>query len=469
MSTTTVGLGVRLTAHPLQRIGAFALSSLVHRRPMGLKKLTHPLELTEADLRAANANMIRDLARTADITTSKEPGGFWLGASYLFWPNCPINTTNRKSLLGQALKDRLAQWRELPEADTVLDARCVLCDHPACGFYGKVDIPLLESSSYRNTTIPNHEGMALCRGCLLSFYALPYGCSIGGGRATALHSWDDDLLRAHTKYQVDQTRLQAVATAPKGERVSYARQLAGLSGLRGYEETVTDGVELMVFTNSNKEQDLAVHAMEQPAAEWIRALPRTSLHWLGRAHRWEKVPGRSMLARNLFDRPERVIPTVSHFLRERVLGKQGLCARTPLLSSTCSSYATKVLQVSSADLDQLDQLAVRIAQDLNTEDDKELKKFLQARKKIATLRAWLQRRSVERTLRTQEAEPFITQRQWRLLFDAEDRVFLHRDLLFIGVLNHLHELKPAWRGRDHDDVTTEDLIPDPQLDAENDQ
>lgn len=467
MSTTTTGLSVRLTAHPLQRVGAFALSSLVHRRPVGLKQLAHPVELTEQDLRAANANMMRDLDRTTTIATSKEPGGFWLGVSYLFWPNCPINTTNRKSLLGQGLKDKLAQWRTLPETDTFLDARCVLCDHPACGFYGKVDVPLLESSSYRNTTIPTHEGMALCRGCLLSFYALPYGCAIGGGRATALHSWDDDLLRALTKFQVDQTRSQAVAGAPAGERPSYARQLAALSGLRGYEETVTDGVELMVFTNSNKEQDLAVHAMDQPSTEWIRDLPREPLMWLGRTHRWEKVPGRSMLARNLFDLPERVVPTVSHFLRERALGKDGICAQTPLLSATCSSYATKVLQVSSTDLDQIDQLAARIAHVLNTEDDKELKKFLQARKKIATLRAWLQRQSVERTLRTKETEPFITQRQWRLLFDAEDRVFLHRDLLFIGVLNHLHELKPTWRGRDHDDVSTDDLIPDADLDAEN--
>lgn len=469
MSTTITGLSVRLTAHPLQRVGAFALSSLAHRKPVRLKELVHPTELTEKDLRAANANMTHDLGRTTDIATSKDPGGFWLGASYLFWPNCPINTTNRKSLLGQDLKDKLSQWRGLPETDTVLDSRCVLCDQLACGFYGKVDVPLLESSSYRNTTIPTHEGMALCRGCLLSFYALPYGCAIGGGRATALHSWDDDLLRTLTKFQVDQTRRQAVTGAPSGGRPSYARQLAALSGLRGYEETVTDGVELMVFTNSNKEQDLAVHAMDQPATEWICDLPPTPLAWLGRAHRWEKVPGRSMLARNLFDQPERVIPTVSHFLRERALGKDGICAQTPLLFDTCSSYATKVLQVSSTDLDQINQLAARIAQVLNTEDDKDLKKFLQARKKIATLSAWLQRQSIDRTLRTQEAAPFITERQWRLLFDAEDRVFLHRDLLFIGVLNHLHELKPAWRGRDHDDVSTDDLIPDTNPEAENDR
>jgi hypothetical protein len=456
-----------LTAHPLQRVGAFALAVLAHTRKVRLSEVAYPQELTEQELRAANARMTEDLKLTTSVFDAKGPNGFWLGASYLLWPNCPINTTNRRSLLGDALEEKLHQWRNIPERERQVQAHCVLCDQPACGFYGKVDIPLLERASDRNTTIPTHEGMALCRGCLLSFYALPYGCSIGGGRATALHTWDDDLLRATTKFQVDLTRKHAVTGAPAGERPSYARQLAGLKRLRGYDETITDGVELLVFTNSNKEQDLAVHHMDQPLAEWIRSLPRHELLLLGRTHRWEKVPGRSMLARNLFDRPERVIPTVSHFLRERAVGDGGISAHTPVLSATCSSYATKVLQVPTTNLDQINQLARRIAHVLNTEDDKKLKQFLQARKKLATLRAWLQSESVNRTLRTTEPDPFITERQWRLLFDSEDQVFLHRDLLFIGVLNHLHDLKPDWRGADHNDVTDDDLITTDDLEAEN--
>ncbi|MCY9785212.1 hypothetical protein KIK06_15110 [Nocardiopsis sp. EMB25] len=467
MSTTTTALGVRLTAHPLQRVGAFALAVLAHPKKVPLRKVVHPRELTEQDLRAANAHMTADLERTTSITDAKGPHGFWLGVSYLLWPNCPINTTNRKSLLGDQLKDKLHQWRNLPEVEPQVGARCVLCDHPACGFYGKVDIPLLERASDRNTTIPSHEGMALCRGCLLSFYALPYGCAIGGGRATALHTWDDDLLRATTKFQVDQTRRHAITGSPAGERPSYARQLAGLKRLRGYDETVTDGVELLVFTNSNKEQDLAVHHMDQPLAEWIRSLPRHELRLLGRSHRWEKVPGRSMLARNLFDLPDRVIPTVSHFLRERALGQDGISAHTPVLSATCSSYATKVLQVSTTNLDQIDQLARRIAHVLNTEDNTKFKQFLQARRKLATLKTWLRNQSIDRTLRTTEPDPFITERQWRLLFDDGDQVFLHRDLLFIGVLNHLHDLNPSWRGTDHDDTTDDDQITGDDLEAEN--
>ena len=466
MSATVTGLSVRLTAHPLQRVGAFALSSLVHEGPVSTRKLVHPLELTDQDLRSANSHMTADLALTTELASSKEPNGFWLGASYLFWPNCPINTTKRKSLLGDQLLDRLHQWRDLPDEDPEIDARCVLCDHPACGFYGKVDVPLLESTAYRNTTVPGHAGMALCRGCLLSFYALPYGCAIGGSRAAVLHSWDDDLLRAITAFQVKVTRRQAVTGDPPGKRPFYARQLTALSRLRGYEETITDGVELLVFTNNNKEQDLATHYLDQPLAEWIRDLPEHHLGPLGRAHRWERVPGRSMLARNLFDQPERVIPTVSYYLRESALGQNGIPSRAPVLAAACSSYATKVLQVSDTDLDQINQLAARIADVVNTEDDKDLKKFLQARKKMTTLRAWLQRESVNRTLRTQEPDPFITEQQWRLLFDADDRVFLHRDLLLIGVLNHLHELRPAWRSQNHDDSSPEDLIPNDDLDAE---
>ena len=466
MSAAATGLSVRLTAHPMQRVGAFALSSLVHDGPVSTRKLVHPLELTDQDLRAANSHMTADLALTTELASSKEPNGFWLGASYLFWPNCPINTTNRKSLLGRPLLDRLHQWRDLPNEDPGVNARCVLCDYPACGFYGKVDVPLLESTAYRNTTIPGHEGMALCRGCLLSFYALPYGCAIGGGRATVFHSWDDHLLRAITAFQVKVTRKQAFTGSPSGQRPFYERQLMSLTRLRGYEETLTDGVELLVFTNSNKEQDLSTHCLEQPNAEWIRDLPPHQMAPLGRAHRKDKVPGRSMLARNLFDEPERIIPTVSSYLYEHVLGHGKISTHTPALAVACSSYATKVLQVSDAALGQIHHLAVRITHALNTEDDKELKNFLNAARKMTRLRSWLRRKSIHRTLHTQEPDPLITEEQWRLLFDDDNRVFLHRDLLLIGVLNHLHELDPAWRGRIPEDSSDEDDISYEDLDAE---
>ncbi|MBB6174932.1 hypothetical protein HNR23_004992 [Nocardiopsis mwathae] len=454
----------------MQRIGAFALTSLAHQRSVRTKHLKHPEQLTPDELRAANENMTADLERTTRVADSKAPGGFWLGVSYLFWPNCPINTTNRKSLVGAQLQEKLHEWRRIPERDVPIGAHCVLCDHAACGYFGKTGVPLAESASYRNTTIPGHDGMALCRGCLLSLYALPYGCEIGGGRATALHSWDDDFLRAVTTFQVRRTRKRALTPFSGTTMYAYARQLAGLSRLRGYEETVTEGVELLVFTNSNKEQDLRSHTMNQPSSEWIRTLTRKQTGLLGRAHRWEKVPGRSVLARNLFDYPDRVLQTTARHLMACADDSGMPPASTPELAEVCSSYAEKVLMVPDADLRHIDGLAQRIAHHVNRADDNtEFKKFLQARRKLSTLRTWLQNQAIHRTLRTDEAEPFITEYQWRLLFDADDQVFFHRDLLVIGVLNHLHELDPKWRAAEPEPLADEDHLLDDDLDAENNQ
>ncbi|MFE9319947.1 hypothetical protein ACIHDR_09715 [Nocardia sp. NPDC052278] len=120
--------------------------------------------------------MTADVVATAELVDTKAPRSFWLSASYLLWPNSKMNPTNRKSLSIPQWRDQINQWRERPTA--VLDAPCVLCGQPACGFYGKVEVPLAASIEHRNTTVPGHDGMTLCVGCLTSFYALPYGCSI---------------------------------------------------------------------------------------------------------------------------------------------------------------------------------------------------------------------------------------------------------------------------------------------------
>ena len=170
--------------------------------------------------------------------------------------------------------DRLESWRTLPGPEQTIGVPCALCGRPACGFYGKVDVPLGASTAHRNTTARGHEGLALCRGCLASFHALPYGCAIAGGRAAVLHSWDERFMAVTVAVQVHRMRQNAaVAAGGFGDKRPYARQVAALHRIRAYEEELTAGVELVVFSNSNKEQTLDVHAMGQPLAEWLRFDP----------------------------------------------------------------------------------------------------------------------------------------------------------------------------------------------------
>lgn len=440
-------LSIRLTAHPMQRAGAFALALLAAEGR--LRAMKHPEELTPEEIRFANDVMTADLEATVDAADSEQPGGFWLSISYMFWPNCPINPTNRKKLRREELRDKLHQWRDLPDTETLLEAPCVLCGRRACGWYGKVDIPLAASASYRNTTVPGHEGLALCRGCLLSFYAVPYACEIGGGRAALVHTWDDRFLAYVTGRQARRMLGKASLTsAATSSSLPNSRQCRVVEALRGYEEDLTDGVELLVFTNSNKEQELTVQSLEQPLAEWIRESahgPHTvGWNYLCRAHHTEKTPGIFRLAGNLFDKPHHLVSSAVSYTSRITEETERVPGEILALAETCFSYASKVLMLSETESHEIRKLAHKIAEEVSG-DLSELKKYLQAQKQPKTLREWLHRKAVDTTLRSRTREPFVTEQQWLLLFDSEERNYLHRDLLFLGVLAKVHELSPAWR------------------------
>ncbi|MGH3908511.1 MAG: hypothetical protein ACRDTE_30640 [Pseudonocardiaceae bacterium] len=456
---------VVLTAHPLQRVGAFALAELVD--------VEHPGQLGPEKFDEATGVMTRHLLGTADVDGSKDPGGFWLGASYLFWPNSPMNPTNRKKQSPQERRDRITQWRELPDRDQWPGVPCSLCGRPACGYYGKVDVPLGASTAYRNTTPREHAGLALCFACVSSFHALPYGCQIGGGRAAALHSWDEDFLRRFVSVQVARTLQQAMVGAGSAKPSAYWREVSALRQLRNHSRRLSAGVELIVFSNSNKEQVLDEHAMEQPLAEWLRSTAhesqrRAAFKYLGRAHRTKNVPGTAMLARNAFRAPRQVLTRVVAFLRTASAESSTVPGEAPHLVPLGFSYAIEVLQVNEKDVVRIRQLAEHIAEVLAPHRERGvLKTYENAHRESRRLQDWLQKRAVSWALTRpgNQDEPFVTSEQWRLLFDPDGRSWLHQDLLFIAVLEQLHQL--GWRA---DDASArDDLDDDEDLTAGEDQ
>ncbi|MFI5781160.1 hypothetical protein [Nocardia sp. NPDC051570] len=437
------GHGVRLTAHPLQRVGAYALLALAGVAD----QQRSPESLTAAEFKHACRRMTADVVATADLPDTKAPQAFWLSASYLLWPNSKMNTTNRKSLSIAERRTQIGRWRSY--SATVLDVPCALCGVAACGFYGKVDVPLGASVEHRNTTVPGHEGMALCVGCLASFHALPYGCSIRGGRAAALHSWDDDVLARMTRRQVHRTRQQALmSTGDTTATGRYSREVEALQGLRRYEHPMRAGVELYVFSNSNKQQALDVHSIEQPLAEWLRETLHpgqlgSGFRYLVRAHHTSKTLGSVRLAYNAFHLPERLAGTAVAYLARLTDALGGPPGETVELVALYQSFVREVLGVTQREIDQIEQLGDRIGQLLRTRPERgTLKEFEHVHSEPNKLQTWLKKQAVDWTLRREVSEPLVSTEQWRLLFEPGDRVRLHRDLLFISVLQHL--AKQGW-------------------------
>jgi len=458
-TTVMAGSPVALTAHPLQRIGAFALATLAGA--------AGPEAMTTGQFDEATGEMRDAVVATADVEDAKSGGGFWLGVSYLMWPNSAMNPTARKKLTKQELRDRIEKWRTYPTSQ--LDVPCALCGRMACGFYGKVDIPLGASAEHRNTTVPGHQGMALCAGCLASFHALPYGCQIGGGKAAALHSWDDDFLARTVAVQVIRTRQQAIGGSPGGSG-PYGREITAFRRLRGYEEGLRAGVELYVFSNSNREQTLDVHELEQPLAEWLRRTmrdqqSREGFRYLRRAHWSEKVPGSALLARNAFRDPGRIVQRAISFLGNLTSESGALPTETQPLTGLCLSFATEVLQVKQGDVERIDELAGRVAGLIAAGPEPgRLKKYEQAQRDSRQLQAYLKREAVEWALHSGQEQPLVTSEQWRLLFDPDGQGWFCRDLLFVSVLQSLAALKWRPEGAAADDVAAREALDDTILD-----
>jgi hypothetical protein len=453
---------VVLTAHPLQRVGAFALAELAG--------VEHPDQLSPEKFDAATSLMTQHLLSTVQVDNSKDPGGFWLGASYLFWPNSPMNPTNRKKQSPQERRERIAEWRAIPDQTGWPGVPCSLCRRPACGYYGKVDVPLGASTAYRNTTPRDHAGLALCFACVSSFHALPYGCQIGGGRAAVVHSWDENFLQRFVRFQVVRTLQQATMGAGTATTSAYWREVAALRHLRNHSRRLAAGVELIVFSNSNKEQVLDEHAMEQPLAEWLRSTlhdsqRRGAFRYLARAHHRKKVPGTAMLARHAFRAPQRVLTGTVSFLRTAAAESATVPGEVPHLVPLGFSYAIEVLQVNQKDVDRIQQLAGHIAEVLTPLRERgALKAYENAHREPRRLQDWLQKRAVTWALTPPESRdgPFVTPEQWRLLFDPDERSWLHQDLLFIAVLEQLH--RRGWRA---DDAGARDNLDDDLIAGED--
>ena len=421
---------VVLTAHPLQRVGAFALVALAKAESVD--------DLHGAVFQDAVAVAESDAVRAACAGKGSENGrGWWHGViSNGFFPNSPLHYASRWS--DSQTEDEVHNWRRLPPAPQWPEAPCVLCGRQAVGFYGKRDVPLGESTLYRNTTPPGHEGIALCYPCLCCFHALPYGCVLAGGPAAAVHSWDDRMLLHLVEGQVQENRRLIGLGEKPAKAEKYQRELTALNGLRNYPREPS-GVELIVFSNSNRDAILDIHAMEQPLAAWLRQVRRHTWTVLCRAHRNSQISdGERVLARSAFVSPDRIAVTAIDWL-VRVPG--GRMTEAATVMQVCRSYAEQVIGMSEKDIEEIESLGARIATlVIESKKSKPLMDFfVQYRKEGRDLRRWLERHAIDWAANQPTDGPLLTMGSSRALFDAGVRTPLNRHLLLVAVLAELHQ------------------------------
>jgi hypothetical protein len=434
-----------LTAHPLQRVGAYALARLAG--------VGNPQAVSPEGFRSATDRMAHDAVKAALVRDSKQPDGYWLKCSRSFFPNAKMNHPIIVKKDDASLREEVERWRRLPDRSRWPTAACVLCGRSAVGFFGKLDVPLAESDIYRNTTPRGHEGTALCWPCVCCYYALPYGCRLTGGPSIALHSWDDDFLRDTVARRVARNR-QIFEVGRDTEGQVLAREVVALDALRHYEEQVKAGVELLVFSNDNRGQSLDIHAMTQPLAEWLRSRASGNAYGaLLRAHKSDKVLGRVGLARNAFRAPERIIRACARYLAGPAADRGAIGPEAPALAQLTYSYVKEVIGMDHKDLAEIQATAGRVAALLSAaQSGGKLNTFYTQFRDQRRLRGWLQREAVYWSLKPADGEagPLVTTRGYELLFSpgVDSQAWFHRELLLIAVIEDLH--RRGWRPEDAD-------------------
>ncbi|GGO71122.1 hypothetical protein [Nonomuraea cavernae] len=436
---------LRLTAHPLQRVGAYAM--------VFLGKASTVESLTPDGFETAVETVTRDAVTAALVRDTKSDRGFWLKASMSFFPNSKMSHHSNAKKNDDTVRDAVREWRRCPEPATWPDAPCVLCGREAVGYYGKVDVPLAESDLYRNNTPRGHAGMALCWPCLCSFYALPYGCRLTGGPSTVLHSWDERFMARTLSRRVERNR-QLIALGKADPHKVLSNEVMALQALRHHEDRLTAGVELLVFSNNNRGQTLEIQSLEQPLAEWLRRSARPPLRRgfpaLLRAHATADRPGVLGLARNAFRAPEQIARACGRYLTAQ-LDRAVIRADTAELAELCFSFVIEVMRMNQNEIDEIKAAGAQVASWLNAENSAgRLRAFNATLKEPRRMRHWLMRRNIDALLDQDSGidGPLITEHQFRLLFDPEvEQAWFHRQLLIVAALQRLHELgfKPADR------------------------
>ncbi|QEV16557.1 hypothetical protein [Streptomyces alboniger] len=431
MTTTTAQDELRLTAHPLQRSGAYAIATLA--------RAAHPETVTGDQFHQVVQRMIDDLI--AASTVVKGSAGWYLkGVSYTLWPNCALHYKSKCTAEG------ITAWRTAPPVEEWPGAPCSLCGRPACAWYGNVDIPLGASVEHRNTTAPDHQGNPLCFPCVSSFHSLPYAFTAGGGLLQGVHSWDERFMARATRSAVPvNCRSMAVRGDLKRGGGAFAVELTALRTLRWWDRRITAGVQCIQFSNSTRDMKFQVEDMNQALAEWLRTTAsdsqrRTGFRYLAESQATAKVPGLRMLAWRAFNRPEQIPYRATAWLRDQITDTGGIPASVPHLTPLIRSYLTEVLHVLEKEVGHVTTIARRIADVVATDDDKRLKKFVVATRRPNDLKSWL-RSEIADWVKKRPADaansPFISVPQWRTLFDSGNSSWSARELLFVAVFEEL--------------------------------
>ncbi|MFI7470647.1 hypothetical protein [Nonomuraea sp. NPDC049646] len=292
---------LRLTEHPLQRCGAWAVAVLA-----GCERVE---QVTAELLDGVIERLVEDVVEAA--VAQQGSGAYdWWKVLFALYPNSKPTHAKRE-------KDRMALSREI----TVLfsldekngSARtCVFCGQPSGVLWAKSTLPMFDSIRALNTLPPGSAGWPVCQGCRVALWALPYGAWLTAGSATVLMCDNLQVERQFVERNVRRAR-RIRQLGFDGLPATAGPEAVTLQALREHAGDAPAATSLWMFKNDNQEPWLRVSGTRTGMARFVHRMladPDCAKGWrdlcraLERRNRQGKaaVDGATVAARLLFDR-----------------------------------------------------------------------------------------------------------------------------------------------------------------------
>lgn len=182
---------LRLTEHPLQRCGAWAVATLAGRERVE--------DVTDEQLEGVIKRIVDDAVESA--TASPGIGAYdWWKILFALYPNSKL--THNKRSKDRAVLSREANQLFLPDDAEGPGRACTFCGQRCTTLWSKMTLPLFDSNRSLNTLPPGTAGWPVCRGCRVALWALPYGAWVTAGSATVLMCDNPQVERHFTSQNV---------------------------------------------------------------------------------------------------------------------------------------------------------------------------------------------------------------------------------------------------------------------------
>ena len=292
---------LRLTEHPLQRCGAWAVAVLAG--------CDWAEDVTDELLEGVVRRVVGDVVESA--IARPDTGAYdWWKVLFALYPNSKPTHAKRP-------KDRTILSREVVQLFQPDDAEgperaCTFCGRRCTVLWAKSTLPMFDSVRAVNTLPPGTSGWPVCQGCRVALWALPYGAWLTAGSASVLMCDNPQVERqfvtrnARRAGRIRQLGFHGLPAMAGPEAVT-------LQALREHANDAPAATSLWMFKNDNQEPWLRVSGTRTGVARFVHRLaadPDSAKGWrdLWRALERRNQQGRAAVdgataaARLLFDR-----------------------------------------------------------------------------------------------------------------------------------------------------------------------